>query len=114
MVGYLVKVLRQRQTQHTKERGLTAWDEGQLASSSEISLMISAVSTPHAVCEGTDSHHSIKESSLLFISPHQHIVHAILEVITDELTFISELHMLNDVLGPAEERGQFPLYILRT
>lgn len=39
---------------------------------------------------------------------------AILGVISDELTFISELHLLNAALGPAEERGQFAMYVLRT
>ena len=57
---------------------------------------------------------SFKRVSSLYVSPHQHIVYVILGVITDELTFIFELHMLNAAHGPAEERGPFPLYILRT
>ena len=61
-VGYFVKVPKQRETQYEKESGLTAWNEGQLTSSSEISLMISAVYIPHAVCEETDSHHPLKGS----------------------------------------------------
>lgn len=47
-------------------------------------------------------------SCLLHANPHQHIAHDILGVITGKLRFISELHMLNATLGPAEAKCSSP------
>lgn len=62
---------------NTKESELTTWDEGQFASSSEVFVMITAVSVPHAVCEGTVSHHLLKQSLLLHKQAFISTLHAI-------------------------------------
>lgn len=101
-MGCLVMVPKERQTQHLKESEQPTWDEGQAGSSSGISLMISAVSALHAVCEGPNSYHLLKWSLVCSMQILCSTCACYFGGYSDKLLFISKPHRLNATPGPAE------------
>lgn len=97
-----------------KGKWTDTWDEGQAASTSEISLIIAVVSALHALCEGPSSHHLLKRflvcSMQILISILCMLFWGLLQI-SYPLSLSCTCWMPHQAL---QKKKANPLYVLRT